>query len=461
MMTVKKTAINKVLIANRGEIALRVIRACREMGIKSVAVHSTADKDAMFVKMADESVCIGGPLSKDSYLNMNAIISAAVITGADAIHPGYGFLSETPDFIAMVEEHGIEWIGPKSETVRKMGDKIEAKTSAIAAGIPVVPGDAESVDTLEDALKKATEMKYPVILKARSGGGGKGIKIIHTESDMKELYPMARQEAKANFGDDVVYMEKFLQNPKHIEIQVIADKHGNVLTLGERDCSLQRNQQKVIEEALAPTLTDEHREKIYAIVRKAVKEIGYYNAGTIEFLFENDEFYFMEMNTRIQVEHTVTEMVFGVDLIREQIRVAAGEKLGYSQDDLKPTCHAIEFRINAEDPETFTPWPGLIKHYHAPGGLGVRVDSGLYSGYRIPSCYDSMIAKLIISAPTRKECFSRAKNALKEFVVEGIRTNIPLHLELLEQKDVIKGEFDQNWLGKYLEKKAKAKAKKK
>ena len=441
---------NKILIANRGEIALRVIRACREMGIKSVAVHSTADSDAMYVKMADESVCIGPALSADSYLNKSAIISAAVVTNADAVHPGYGFLSENAEFADMLEAHGIEFIGPTSEHIRKMGDKVEAKRTAIELGIPVVPGSKGALDTLSDALKTAKEIGYPVIVKAASGGGGRGMKIAFNEEELKAQYPIAKAEAKSAFGDERVYMEKYLVNPKHIEIQVLGDKFGNVVTLGERDCSCQRKNQKLIEEAPASILTKKQSDDIQTIVRNAMAKMGYRGVGTIEFLYENGEFYFMEMNTRLQVEHPVTEQVWGLDLVREQIRVAQGEKLGYTQDDIAPRGHAIEVRINAEDPETFIPFPGTVKYYHAPGGLGVRVDSGLYSGYKIPSCYDSMIAKLIVFAPTRNDAIVRIHHALNEFVVEGVKTSIPLAQKILAQDEFKKGTYPIHWLEDFI-----------
>lgn len=442
----------KILIANRGEIALRIIRACREMGIRTVAVHSTADADAMYVKMADESVCIGPAPSAESYLNKSAIISAAVVTNADAVHPGYGFLSENAEFAEMLEAHGIEFIGPTPEHIRKMGDKVEAKRTAIQYKIPVVPGSDGALDTLEDAAKNAKKIGYPVIIKAASGGGGRGMKIAFNDKELKSHYPVAKAEAKAAFGDERVYMEKYLVNPKHIEIQVLGDKHGNVVTLGERDCSMQRKNQKLVEEAPATILSAKQSKDIQATVRAAMKKMKYRGAGTIEFLFEKGSFYFMEMNTRLQVEHPVTEQVYGIDLVKEQIRVAQGERLGYSQDDIRPGGHAIECRINAEDPETFVPWPGLVKTYHAPGGLGVRVDSGLYDGYRIPSCYDSMIAKLIVFAPSRKECIARMRHALTEFVIDGVRTSIPLLHKILQEPEFVKGAYPIHWLEDFLKK---------
>ena len=440
----------KILIANRGEIALRIIRACREMGIKTVAVHSTADVDAMYVKMADESVCIGPASSAESYLNKSAIISAAVVTNADAVHPGYGFLSENAEFAEMLEAHGIEFIGPTPEHIKKMGDKVEAKRTAIESGIPVVPGSDGALDNINDAIKTAKKIGYPVIIKAASGGGGRGMKIAFNEDELKAQYPIAKAEAKSAFGDERVYMEKYLVNPKHIEIQVLGDKFGNVVTLGERDCSCQRKNQKLIEEAPATILTKKESTDIQAIVRNAMAKMGYRGVGTIEFLFENGKFYFMEMNTRLQVEHPVTEQVFGIDLVREQIRVAQGEKLGFTQEDIKPNGHAIECRINAEDPETFIPFPGTVKYYHAPGGLGVRVDSGLYSGYKIPSCYDSMIAKIIVFAPTRKDAIIRMHHALNEFVIDGVKTSIPLSQKILAQEDFKKGTYPIHWLEDFI-----------
>ncbi len=423
----------KVLIANRGEIALRIHRACREMGIRTVAVHSEADANAMHVRLADEAVCIGPARSVDSYLNKSAIISAALVTGADAIHPGFGFLSENADFAEMVEEHGITFIGPSAAQMRKMGDKITARQAAVEAGIPVTPG-SPSLDTLEDAKKWAHEIGYPIIIKAKDGGGGKGMKVAFGDDDLKEAYTMARAEAKAAFPTDVVYMEKYLQKPRHIEMQVLADKYGNVVHLGERDCSIQRNNQKVIEESPSPALNQAQREEIGEIVRKAIAKIGYFNAGTLEFLYEDGKFYFMEMNTRLQVEHPVTEAVSGIDLVREQIRIASGAALGYEQKDIKFSGHAIECRINAENPETFTPCPGKITEWHAPGGLGVRVDSEIYSGYAIPPFYDSMIAKLIVHAPTRNAAIMRMRRALEEFVIEGVQTTIPLHQQIISQQ---------------------------
>ncbi len=439
----------KVLIANRGEIALRIHRACREMGIRTVAVHSEADANAMHVRLADEAVCIGPARSVDSYLNKSAIISAALVTGADAIHPGFGFLSENADFAEMVEEHGITFIGPSAAQMRKMGDKITARQAAVEAGIPVTPG-SPSLDTLEDAKKWAHEIGYPIIIKAKDGGGGKGMKVAFGDDDLKEAYTMARAEAKAAFPTDVVYMEKYLQKPRHIEMQVLADKYGNVVHLGERDCSIQRNNQKVIEESPSPALNQAQREEIGEIVRKAIAKIGYFNAGTLEFLYEDGKFYFMEMNTRLQVEHPVTEAVSGIDLVREQIRIASGAALGYEQKDIKFSGHAIECRINAENPETFTPCPGKITEWHAPGGLGVRVDSEIYSGYAIPPFYDSMIAKLIVHAPTRNAAIMRMRRALEEFVIEGVQTTIPLHQQIISQQEYIDGMYNIHWLEHYM-----------
>ena len=448
----------KVLIANRGEIALRIHRACREMGIRTVAVHSEADANAMHVRLADEAVCIGPARSIDSYLNKSAIISAALVTGADAIHPGFGFLSENADFAEMVEEHGITFIGPTAAQMRKMGDKITARQAAIEAGIPVTPG-SPSLDTLEDAKKWAHEIGYPVIIKAKDGGGGKGMKVAFGDDDIKEAYTMARAEAKAAFPTDVVYMEKYLQKPRHIEMQILADKYGNVVHLGERDCSIQRNNQKVIEESPSPALNQAQREEIGEIVRKAIAQIGYFNAGTLEFLYEDGKFYFLEMNTRLQVEHPVTEAVSGIDIVREQIRIASGAALGFEQKDIKFNGHAIECRINAENPETFTPCPGKITEWHAPGGLGIRVDSEIYSGYSIPPFYDSMIAKLIVHGKTRNAALMRLRRALEEFVIEGVKTTIPLHQEIISQAEYIDGQYNIHWLEQFMEKKKAAEGK--
>ncbi len=436
----------KVLIANRGEIALRIIRACREMGVETVAVHSTADANAMPVRLADESVCIGPPPSKDSYLNIPAILSAASLTGVDAIHPGYGFLSENADFARMVEEHGFTFIGPSAELIEKMGDKIMAKQTVQELGLPVVPGSDGGVENAEDGLATAEEMGFPVLLKAASGGGGKGMQVIRAAGEFEGAYNTARAEALANFGDDTVYLEKYLENPKHIEIQVFADKHGNAIHLGERDCSIQRRHQKLLEEAPSPVITDEQRDKIGTLAAKTVKKIGYVGAGTIEFLYENGEFYFMEMNTRIQVEHPVTEMITGIDLIAEQIRVAAGEPLTVKKERLRFRGHAIEIRINAEDPDTFMPSPGTITQFHAPGGLGVRFDSAIYGGYTIPPYYDSMIGKLIVHGRNREECIRRLSRAIRETVVEGVKTTLPLHDWILQQPEFLSGDYTIQWL---------------
>lgn len=441
----------KVLIANRGEIALRIHRACREMGIKTVAVHSEADATAMHVRLADEAVCIGPARSSDSYLNKSAIISAALITGADAIHPGFGFLSEDADFAEMVEEHGITFIGPKSSQMRLMGDKIAARKAAGEAGLPITPGSPQ-LDTLEQAKEWANKIGYPVIIKASAGGGGKGMKIAFNDEEITEAYTLARAEAKASFTSDVVYMEKYLQKPRHIEVQVLADSYGNVVHLGERDCSIQRKNQKVIEETPSPALNQQQRAEIGETVRSAIEKIGYTSAGTLEFLYEDGRFYFMEMNTRLQVEHPITEAVTGIDIVREQIRIASGAALGYSQKDICFSGHAIECRINAEDPATFAPCPGKITEWHAPGGLGVRVDSEIYSGYSIPPFYDSMIAKLIVSGKTRNASLMRLRRALEEFVIDGVQTTIPLHQKITSQAEFIDGQYDIHWLEHFLEK---------
>ena len=446
----------KVLIANRGEVALRIHRACREMGIKTVAVHSEADADAMHVRLADEAVCIGPARSTDSYLNMSAIISAAHITGADAIHPGFGFLSESADFAEMVEEHGITFIGPRPEIMRQMGDKITAREASIKAGLPVVPG-SPALESVEHAIEWAHKIGYPVIVKAKDGGGGKGMKTAFNDEEMKEAYTMAKAEAKNAFTSDVVYMEKYLQKPRHIEMQVLADNYGNVVHLGERDCSIQRNHQKVIEETPSPALNQKQREEIGEIARHAAEVLGYNNAGTMEFLYEDGKFYFLEMNTRLQVEHPITEAISGIDIVKEQIRIASGAQLGYSQKDIQFSGHAIECRINAEDPETFAPWPGKITEWHAPGGLGVRVDSEIYSGYKIPPFYDSMIAKLIVHGKTRNAALMRLRRALEEFVIEGVKTTIPLHQEIISQTDFIDGQYNIHWLEKFMNSKQSAK----
>ena len=441
----------KVLIANRGEVALRIHRACREMGIKTVAVHSEADANAMHVRLADEAVCIGPARSTDSYLNKSAIISAAIITGADAIHPGYGFLSENADFAEMVEEHGITFIGPKAEQIRMMGDKLQAREAAISSGLPVIPG-SPALPTVEAAKEWALKIGYPVIIKAKAGGGGKGMKVAFGEDEIETAYTMARAEAKASFTSDEVYMEKYLQKPRHIEIQVLGDTYGNVVHLGERDCSIQRKNQKVIEETPSPALNQQQRDEIGEIARQAMEKIGYISAGTLEFLYEDGKFYFLEMNTRLQVEHPITEALTGIDIVREQLRLAAGGKLGYSQKDITFHGHAIECRINAEDPETFAPNPGKITEWHAPGGLGVRVDSEIYSGYKIPPFYDSMIAKLIVSGKTRNGALMRLHRALEEFVIDGIKTTIPLHQKIISQPEYIDGLYNIHWLEEMLAK---------
>ena len=440
----------KVLIANRGEIALRIHRACREMGIRTVAVHSTADADAMHVRLANESVCIGPPSSTDSYLNIPAIISACEITGADAVHPGYGFLSENARFAEILEAHGITFIGPTAEHIRLMGDKIQAKATVKELGIPVVPGSDGAIKTNEQAYKVAEETGFPVLVKAAAGGGGRGMKVAHTRDELAGALATARSEAKAAFGDDALYMEKYLGQPRHIEIQVVADSHGNVVHLGERDCSLQRRHQKVLEECPSPALNDTQRAEIGGIVSKAIKGLGYLGVGTVEFLYENGEFFFIEMNTRLQVEHPITEMVTGIDLVREQIRIAAGMEMSFTQDDIEMQGHAIECRINAEDPRTFTPSPGTIKDFHTPGGLGVRVDSGVYSGYRIPPYYDSLIGKLIVHGRNRNECLMRLRRSLHEFVIDGVKTTIPLFQELVNEPDFINGEYHIHWLEDFL-----------
>lgn len=442
--------ISKVLIANRGEIALRVIRACQEMGIATVAVHSTADEKAMHVRLADESVCIGNAPATESYLNMSALVAACEITGADAVHPGYGFLSENARFVDVLDAHGVIFIGPTGDHIRLMGDKIAAKEKVQELGIPVVPGSDGEVATVEDAVKIGSDIGYPVLVKASAGGGGRGMKIAHDDAEMREAFTTARSEAKAAFGDDTVYIEKYLVTPRHIEIQVIADTHGNVAHLGERDCSLQRRHQKVFEEAPSTVLDDAARADIGNIVATAIKNLGYRGVGTIEFLYENGEFYFIEMNTRLQVEHPVTEMVTGLDLVREQVRIAAGEKLGFSQKDVTFKGHAIECRINAENPKTFAPSPGTINQYHAPGGLGVRMDSAVYGGYAIPPYYDSLIGKLIIHGRDRDECLMRLKRALGEFVIDGIDSTIPLFEELLGEEDFRKADYDIHWLENFL-----------
>ncbi len=442
---------NKILIANRGEIALRVVRAAREMGIASVAVHSTADSDAMHVRMADESICIGPPASQQSYLSFPAIISACEITGAEAIHPGYGFLSENAGFVQIVEDHGISFIGPTAEHIRVMGDKITAKDTMKKLGVPCVPGSEGGVPTLEDAQRIGAEIGYPVIIKATAGGGGRGMKVAQTAKDMEKAFQTARAEGKSNFGNDEVYIEKYLTTPRHIEIQVFGDGKGRAVHLGERDCSLQRRHQKVFEEAPGPSISAEERMAIGKICADAIARINYTGAGTIEFLYENGAFYFIEMNTRLQVEHPVTEAIFGVDLVREQIRVASGMEMSFQQEDLAINGHAIEVRINAEKLPKFTPCPGRITQYHAPGGLGVRMDSALYDGYSIPPFYDSLIGKLIVHGRDRPEALARLRRALGELIVDGVDTTVPLFHALLEEDAVLSGGYNIHWLEQWLD----------
>ncbi len=442
----------KILIANRGEIALRVLRACKELGIQTVVVHSTADIDAMHVRLADEAVCIGPPPSRDSYLNIHQIVAACEITGADAVHPGYGFLSENAKFADILAAHNITFIGPSGDHIRMMGDKIEAKRTAKRLGIPVVPGSDGAVSEESEARRIAAEIGYPVIIKASAGGGGRGMKVARSEAELEVALATARSEAGAAFGDDAVYIEKYLEKPRHIELQVFGDGAGNGVHFGERDCSLQRRHQKVWEEALSPALNEAERERIGAICANAVAELGYSGAGTIEFLYENGEFYFIEMNTRLQVEHPITEAITGVDLVHEQIRVASGGGLSVKQSDIRFHGHAIECRINAEDARTFIPSPGTITHFHTPGGLGIRVDSGVYSGYRIPPYYDSLIGKLIVHGRNRVECMMRLRRALDEFVVDGINTTLPLFRDLVGNHDIADGNYDIHWLEKYLAK---------
>lgn len=442
---------DKILIANRGEIALRVIRACREMGVASVAVHSTADSDAMHVRMADESICIGPPSSTDSYLSIPAIISACEISGAQAIHPGYGFLSENARFVQIVEDHGLTFIGPTAEHIRIMGDKITAKDTIKALGVPCVPGSDGGVADLAEAKKTGDEIGYPVIVKATAGGGGRGMKVAQTAAEMERAFQTARSEAKAAFGNDEVYIEKYLTTPRHIEVQVFGDGKGKAVHLAERDCSLQRRHQKVLEEAPGPSITPEERARIGKICADAVAKINYAGAGTIEFLYENGEFYFIEMNTRLQVEHPVTEAIFGVDLVREQIRVASGLPLSFEQEDLVITGHSIEARINAEKLPSFAPSPGRITQYHVPGGLGVRMDSALYDGYRIPPYYDSLIGKLIVHGRDRDEALARLARALGELIVDGVDSTVPLFRDLLDDPDVRSGDYNIHWLEQWLE----------
>ncbi|WOI52115.1 acetyl-CoA carboxylase biotin carboxylase subunit [Parvularcula sp. LCG005] len=442
----------KVLIANRGEIALRIHRACKELGIQTVAVHSTADANAMHVRLADESVCIGPPAAKDSYLNIAAVIAAAEITEADAIHPGYGFLSENARFAEIVAAHNITFIGPSADHIRVMGDKIAAKDTMGKAGIPLVPGSDGAITTIEQGAKVAEEIGYPVLVKAASGGGGRGMKLARVPEELENAINTAGSEAKAAFGDASVYLEKYLELPRHIEIQIAADSHGNVIQLGERDCSLQRRHQKVLEEALSPALTPEQRAEIGEVTRAAIEKLGYLGVGTIEYLYENGQFYFIEMNTRLQVEHPITEQVANIDLVREQIRIAAGHPLSLKQSDVKFAGHAIECRINAEDPVNFTPSPGKISDFHAPGGPGIRFDSAVYDGYTIPPFYDSMIGKLIVYGDTRELCIARLRRALAETVLTGIKTTIPLFEKLIEEPEFQSGDYHIHWLEEWLSK---------
>ncbi|MGI9383676.1 MAG: acetyl-CoA carboxylase biotin carboxylase subunit [Methyloligellaceae bacterium] len=442
---------DKVLIANRGEIALRIERACKELGISTVAVHSTADADAMHVKLADECVCIGPPAASESYLNIPQILAACEITNADAVHPGYGFLAENARFAEILEEHGIAFIGPTSEHIRLMGDKIRAKEKVASLGIPVVPGSQGPVKA-GDIAEVAKDIGFPVLIKAAAGGGGRGMQVARTAEELPVAFSTARAEAKAAFGDDTLYVEKYLAHPRHIEIQVIGDGRGHAVHLGERECSLQRRHQKIWEEAPSPALNGDERRTIGETVARAVAEIGYRGVGTIEFLYEGGEFYFIEMNTRLQVEHPVTEMITGIDLVIEQIRIASGAPLSFSQDDVRYEGHAIECRINAENPSTFLPSPGKITQFHPPGGLGVRMDSGAYAGYTIPAYYDSLIGKLIVHGRTRNDCLMRLRRALGEFVIEGIETTIPLFASLVSEPDIANGAYDIHWLERYLEK---------
>ncbi|HTQ34117.1 MAG TPA: acetyl-CoA carboxylase biotin carboxylase subunit [Stellaceae bacterium] len=440
----------KVLIANRGEIALRIHRACRDMGIKTVAVHSTADANAMNVRLADESVCIGPPPARASYLNIPAILSAATITGADAIHPGIGFLSENADFAEIVEQHGFTFIGPKPEHIRIMGDKVRAKIAAQELGIPTVPGSAGALRDAAQAVDEARAIGYPVLLKAASGGGGRGMKLAHNDSELRTLLPLAQAEAQAAFGDSSVYMERFLDRPRHIEIQLLGDGRGAVVHLGERDCSLQRHHQKILEETPSPAIDPVARERITRIAVSALEKFGYRSAGTIEFLYRDGDFYFIEMNTRLQVEHPISEMISGIDLVREQLRIADGAPLGYTQQDITLRGHAIECRINAESPDDFRPSPGRISEYHAPGGPGIRVDSALYQGYEVPPFYDSLISKLIVYGGDRDECLMRLRRAMEEYAIGGIETTIPLHQRLLDNADFRVGAYDIGWLERFL-----------
>ena len=440
----------KVLIANRGEIALRIQRACREMGVRTVAVHSTADAEAMNVRLADEAICIGPPPAAESYLNVQAILTAATISNVDAIHPGYGFLSENADFAAMVEEHGFTFIGPSPDHIRLMGDKIAAKKAVSAAGVPVIPGSDGPVKDERDARAVAGEIGYPVLIKASSGGGGRGMKAAASPDELGAALEMAAREARAAFGDGTVYLEKYLSGPRHIEVQILADGEGNVVHLGERDCSLQRRYQKVVEEAPSPALNDNQREEIGRIATEAAARLGYRSVGTMEFLYQDGAFYFIEMNTRLQVEHPVTEIICGLDLVREMVRIAAGAPLGYTQKDIRFSGHAIECRINAENPDTFAPAPGRLGDYHVPGGLGVRVDSALFAGYQVPPHYDSMIAKLIVHGANRNECLMRLRRSLEEYIIDGMETTIPFHQRLMSAPEFINGEYEIHWLERFL-----------
>ncbi|MBV9860343.1 MAG: acetyl-CoA carboxylase biotin carboxylase subunit [Alphaproteobacteria bacterium] len=441
----------KVLIANRGEIALRIHRACREMGIKTVAVHSTADAQAMHVRLADETVCIGPPPSRASYLNVAAILSAAAITGADAIHPGIGFLSENPDFAAIVEEHGFTFIGPAAEHIRLMGDKIAAKQAAERLGIPAVPGSPDAVGDVAEAEQAAREIGYPVLLKAAAGGGGRGMKVARNAAELAQVLPIAQAEARAFFGRGDVYLERFLERPRHVEVQLLGDGTGAVVHLGERDCSLQRSHQKLLEETPSPGLDPAARDRLTGVAVAALGKLRYKSAGTVEFLYQDGEFFFIEMNTRLQVEHPISEMVSGIDLVREQLRIAGGAPLGYAQADVRLSGHAIECRINAEDPDNFRPSPGRITDYLAPGGFGVRVDSALYQGYAVPPYYDSLIAKLVVYGDSREECVARLRRALEEYVISGVATTIPLHQRLLEAEDFACGAYDIHWLQRFMD----------
>lgn len=441
---------DKILIAARGEIALRIHRACREMGIKTVAVHSTVDADAMHVKLADESVCIGPAAAIDSYLNKANIIAAAMLTGADAIHPGYGFLAENADFADMVEAHGIKFIGPKPQMIRQMGDKINARRLAQEAGLPIIPGSS-LLRNVQEAMDSARKIGYPVLVKAAAGGGGKGMRLAYNEQELPQAFALAQNEARKAFGNPDLYMEKYLETPRHIEVQILADDFGNVIHLGERDCSIQRNNQKIIEETPSPALNTEQRESLGRMTVNAVKKLGYTNVGTVEYLYQNGQFYFMEMNTRVQVEHPITEMLYTFDIVREQIQLAAGLPLSVEQSELRPTGHVIECRINAEDPTNFRPCPGKITGWHVPGGLSVRVDSGMYAGCMVPPNYDSLVAKLIVAGRTRNGMLLRLKRALSEFVIEGVQTTIPLLQEIVNTPDFVDGRYFNHWLQEFLE----------